>query len=428
MDIVEATRRALETGPICAACVGRTLADRSRGLTNERRGEAALVVLAMADDRPADELRDTEACWVCEGLTDRYDDYAAAIVDAIGDRAFDTYQVGTRLPAFLEENDRLLREDVRGDPDAGEALKRECNREVGKRVGTLTDTTVDFERPDIVAVIDVEADDVDLTVNSAFVYGRYRKLARGIPQTEWPCSTCDGAGTVDEAPCDACDGSGYQYDRSVEQLVAPPVCEAMGGTDATFHGAGREDIDARMLGPGRPFVVEVAEPRVRDIDLDGLQQAIESYADGDVEVRSLALATYDMVEHVKELEASKAYEADITLGEAVDRAALTEAVAGLVGATIEQRTPRRVDHRRADLTRTRKVHDASVVATDGTTARIRIHGEGGLYIKELLHGDEGRTVPSLADALGVDVTVDALDVVDVTAEGDRPFDHDAFLR
>lgn len=427
MDVVDAARRAIETGPVCPACIGRTLGDRSRGLTNERRGEAVLDALAMADDRPVDEVRTDEPCWVCEGLTGRYDELATAIVEAIGDREFETYQVGTRLPPFLQENDRLLRDDVRDDPEAGEALKRECNREIGKRVGRRCGAAVDFGRPDIVAVVDIEAGTVELTVNSAFVYGRYRKLERGIPQTEWPCSTCDGRGRVVDELCDDCGGNGLQYDRSVEQLVAPTIQEALEGTDATFHGAGREDIDARMLGPGRPFVVEVAEPRRRTVDLGDLTDAVNDAADGAVQVRELSLATHDMVEHVKELDASKTYEVDLSFSEPVDVTDLDAAVAALEGATIEQQTPTRVAHRRADLTRTRTVHTADVVDATPTGARVRIHGEGGLYIKELLHGDDGRTKPNLADVLDVSVTVEALDVVDVEGEGSSVFATDDYL-
>lgn len=428
MDVVAVARAASETGPVCTACLGRTLADRSHGLTNRRRGEAARDALAMADDIPVEELITGEPCWVCEGLTTRYDELAERIAETIGDREVHTYQVGTRLPAFLEANDRLLREDARGDESAGEALKRECNREIGKRVGRRIDATVDFERPDAVALVDIEADAIELTVNSVFVYGRYRKLERGIPQTEWPCSDCDGTGRhVDEA-CPGCGGSGYRYDRSVEQLVAPPIREAFGGTDATFHGAGREDVDARMLGTGRPFVVEVFEPMRRTVAVAALAEIIDDAADGAVEVNELQLATHDMVEHVKGLVANKRYEADITLGQLVETHDLEVALAALDGATVEQRTPQRVAHRRADLVRTRTVHSAELVEHDGDRARVRIHGDGGLYIKELLHGDGGRTTPSLADELDIEVTVDALDVVDVTAEGDTPFDHEPFLR
>lgn len=428
MDVVEAARLAHASGPVCYSCVGRTLGDRSHGFTNKQRGQAVSDALAMAEDGPRAEFEYEEECWVCEGLCGRYDTFAALIVEELDGWEFETYQVGTRVPAFLEENDRLLREDVRGDPEAGEPLKRECNREIGKRVGRATGAKVDFERPDIVALVDIEEKSIDLTVNSAFVYGRYRKLERGIPQTEWPCSACDGTGQSDGETCAECDGSGYRYDRSVEQLTAPTVRETFEGAESTFHGAGREDIDARMLGSGRPFVIEVDEPRKRSIDTDELQTAVNAAADGAVEVLNLQLATHEMVKHVKELEASKTYEVDISFDVSIEQTTLEQALASLEGARIEQDTPTRVAHRRADRTRTRTVHLAELIEYDEPTARVRIHGDGGLYIKELLHGDDGRTVPNLADELDCEIAVDALDVVDVEAVGDQPFEHEAYLR
>ena len=52
------------------------------------------------------------------------------------------------------------------------------------------------------------------------------------------------------------------------------------GTGAKFHGAGREDIDVRMLGSGRTFVLEILEPKIRDLDLETLQEEVNNYARG----------------------------------------------------------------------------------------------------------------------------------------------------
>jgi tRNA pseudouridine synthase 10 len=58
---------------------------------------------------------------------------------------------------------------------------------------------------------------------------------------------------------------------------------------------------------------------------------------------------------------------------------------------------------------------------------VDVHGEGGLYVKELVSGDDGRTEPSLAGLLGVEATVTALDVLTVEGE-DEPFAVDAYLK
>jgi tRNA pseudouridine synthase 10 len=426
MSILEDVRAVASTGPLCDACLGRPFADRSHGLTNDERGRALRVSVALDDDEPYEGV-DPADCWVCEGLTATADEWADRAADAVADVEFDTYQFGTRAPPLVEENDALLRESAGLPADAGEPFKSEFNREVGKRFGRRTDTEVDFGRPDVQFLVDLRADRLETTVHSAFVYGRYRKLERDIPQTRWPCSDCDGTGRVGGEPCDTCDGTGLLYQRSVEQLVAPVVEDVMDGVEATFHGAGREDVDARMLGTGRPFVVEVAEPRRRDVDTERLEADVNAFAEGAVEVEGLRLATYDMVERVKELPASKAYRATVEFDADVSTDDFEAALAELDGATVEQYTPHRVDHRRASLTRTRRVYSASGELTDPRHGTVEVHGEGGLYVKELVSGDEGRTDPSLAGLLGVGATVTALDVVAVEGE-DEPFEDEAYFR
>ncbi|KZN25656.1 tRNA pseudouridine(54/55) synthase Pus10 [Haladaptatus sp. R4] len=430
MDVLSAARRVIAEDPVCDACLGRQFADRSFGLTNTERGHSLRVAVALEDDEDFEEP--DEECWVCEGLIDEFDAYAEQVAEALADVEFETYQVGTRAPPLVEENEILLRELAELPEDTGELFKSEFNREVGKRVGRLTDTEVDFDRPDVLALLNLERGDVDVQVNPAFVFGRYRKLERDIPQTKWPCRECGGSGKQlaeggGEESCDYCGGSGFLYDESVEQLTTPPVLEAMDGEEAIFHGAGREDVDALMLGTGRPFAIEVKKPRRRRPDTDELEAEINEFADGKAEVDTLTLATHDMVERVKGLDASKTYRAQVEFDEAVTEEDLAAAIEELDGATVDQFTPNRVDHRRANLTRVREVYSIEGHMDDERHGEVEIHGEGGLYIKELVSGDEGRTEPSLAGLLGVDAEVTALDVVAVEGE-DEIFGHDDYLK
>ncbi|WP_435117411.1 tRNA pseudouridine(54/55) synthase Pus10 [Halolamina sp. C58] len=426
MSVLEDARAVDAVGGVCDACLGRAFADRSFGLTNRERGRALRTTIGLADDEPPESV-DSADCWVCEGYCDEFDEWAERAAAEVEDVEFESYQVGTRPPALVEENERMLREDAGLDADAGEAFKSEFNREVGKRVGRLTDTEVDFERPDVQFLLDLGEDEVTAEINSAFVYGRYRKLERGIPQTKWPCSACNGSGRQGREPCEECDGSGYRYPESVEQLTAPVVEDVMDGVGATFHGAGREDVDARMLGTGRPFVIEIEEPRRRTVDTDRLQSDINAFAEGKVEVEGLRLATHDMVERVKRHDASKRYSAQVSFDEPVDAESFADALAELDGATIEQETPNRVDHRRASKVRTRDVYEIEGELEDSNTATVEVHGAGGLYIKELISSDEGRTTPSLAGLLGVGAEVTALDVLRVDGESE-PFENAAYFR
>jgi len=425
MEILEIARRALSSGPICDACLGRLVADRSFGLTNPERGEALRTTVALADD--TDFESQSEECWVCEDECDRYDWWAEQAAGRVHGYEFDSYQIGTKVPPLFEENDRLLREEVGLEPEAGELLKSEFNREVGKRFGQQTDTEVDFGRPDVLLLCDLATDEIELQVNSAFVYGRYRKLERDIPQTEWPCRECNGTGIIRDEQCSGCDGTGYRYDESVEQLTAPIVEEAMNGEESTFHGAGREDVDAVMRGTGRPFVIEVKEPRRRNVDPDALETEINEFADGKVEVEGLRIPTHEMVERVKEHDASKTYSMQVEFDEPVDQDTFEAALEELAGATIYQETPQRVSHRRAAKTRTREVYDIDGELDGKREATVEVHGEGGLYVKELVSSDEGRTEPSLAGAVGTGAVVTALDVLAVEGE-EEPFEQPEFFR
>ncbi len=438
MTVLEDTRAIVAQDPVCNACLGRVFADRSFGLTNDERGTALRTALSLEDDEPY-ESPAVEDCWICEGYSGAFDTLAERVVEKANGIDFATYQVGTRVSPLIEENERLLRETANLPDEAGESFRSECNREVGKRVGRATGTAVDFERPDVLALCAIEGEGpeaisahaVDFQINPAFVYGRYRKLERDIPQTEWPCRECGGSGKQlgpggGEEPCEYCGGSGYLYDESVEGFTVPSVVSAMDGEEGVFHGAGREDVDARMLESGRPFAVEVKHPRERTPDVGALEADINEHADGSVEVIGLELATHEMVERVKSLEASKTYRMDVEFAEPVEPEVFENALAALDGATIEQDTPQRVAHRRADLTRVREVYEMSGELHDPTHAELTVHGAGGLYVKELVSGDDGRTEPSLAVLVGTNSVVTALDVIDVQGE-EEPFDDPAYL-
>jgi len=385
--------RALGDRALCDACLGRLFGRLGHGLTNEERGRAVREI-AVDSDGP---------CWVCRGLTGRYDDLAALAARKLEPWEFETFRIGSKIDFEMAAREESLWAELA--LTSPEALKAEVNREVGKRVSDLVHKEAALDHPDVVAVLDTGFDHVDLQVNPLYLRGRYRKLSRGIPQTRWPCRRCRGKG------CDRCGGTGKMYPTSVEEVVASEVMRESGGTAHAMHGMGREDVDARMLGRGRPFIVEIKEPRKRRIDLEAAVGRIN--ASGIVEVDQLVPATGAGVVTLKEDRAAKTYRVLLRMAPPVDEAKLKATLPVLVGEPIAQRTPGRVVHRRADTTRARRLLSAEVVGIDGDRAEIRVTAEAGTYIKEWVHGDGGRTRPSLAERLGAACEVLELDVLDV---------------
>ncbi len=397
---------------LCDRCLGRCFAKRGTELTNPERGRSLRVALAMTLGQAPTSV---DQCCLCQGIFEAVDRWADRAVEAVQDVEFATYLFGTRIPSDIEstEHDLWARHGL--TQRQAEPLKQEFNREVGRRFDRRLaergrPVNVDFHEPHITLFVDYLEDRLEPTIHSLFLYGRYRKLVRGIPQTRWPCKRCRGRG------CRHCGDTGKQYPESVAELIASPVVQAARGNGHALHGAGREDIDARMLGDGRPFVLEVHAPKVRTLDLETLQTEINATSDGKVEVHGLVDASRQTVREVKELAARKRYRAWVELAEPISEDALQRAVGSLTAADVQQRTPARVSHRRSDLVRQRRVRELSAALTGERKAVVELLGDGGLYVKEFISGDEGRSSPSLAECLEVEARVTALDVLAVEAE------------
>jgi len=167
-----------------------------------------------------------------------------------------------------------------------------------------------------------------------------------------------------------------------------------------------------MLGSGRPFVLEIKEPKVRDLNLEELTSQINHHCQGKVEVLQLKMVGKNRRSGVKSssTETYKVYRALVERGEEISPEQ-TEPLKSL--KVIKQRTPIRVSHRRADKIRTREVKDIKVKILDPTHLELIIDCEGGLYIKELISGDEERTQPSVASLIGTSAQCIELDVLEV---------------
>ncbi len=208
------------------------------------------------------------------------------------------------------------------------------------------------------------------------------------------------------------------YPESIEELIAGPALEKTGGEEATLHASGREDVDARMLGRGRPFVVEVKKPRKRFIDLKDLATTVNERAEGKVNISSLRFADRDTVRGLKRREASrKLYRAVVEFDRDVSDEELETLEKVLTDAVIRQQTPRRVLHRRADRLREKHIYEAIAKRLTPNRVEMRIHCQGGLYIKELITGDEGRTNPNVSEIVKAKAKPLELDVLNVFTRG-----------
>ena len=166
--------------------------------------------------------------------------FTELVCDAIKEYDFNDFLIGCKLDYDQTNQEEELWSSL--GLMHPEQMKSEFNRELGKLVGPKLDKLVNFDTPDITILVDTRYDNISLQIASLFIYGRYQKLVRDIPQTRWPCKRCWGKG------CKHCNGTGKIYPTSVEELIAYKAMEVTGGKKHLFHGMGREDINVRMLG------------------------------------------------------------------------------------------------------------------------------------------------------------------------------------
>jgi tRNA pseudouridine synthase 10 len=161
-------------------------------------------------------------------------------------------------------------------------------------------------------------------------------------------------------------------------------------------------------------VIEISKPKKRFLDLKAIQAAVNAGAVDKVEVSALKVTTKDKVRRLKKGEgAQKEYRLLAEFENDIDEAGLRMVEEKLTGVTVKQQTPLRVLHRRADLIRERYIYKVKVKKVSLKRALMEIRCQGGLYVKELVSGDEGRTVPNVSDLLGNRAKTLKLDVLNV---------------
>lgn len=482
----------------CDFCLGRLSGKKRFDQSNQESGIEIRKTIFGEDSNVLDEMEIPGLCPFCENLFDETQLLAQLIKEAIGDRECSRLQLGARFPKDQTESEDHLRKRF-GAPGSM-PLKSSLVEEVSKELNKLKiNTKIVNEKPEILALFDVLTLTVELDIRSHYIYGRYRKLERGIPQTRWPCRSCKGRG------CDRCNQTGLQYESSVQGLIGDPLLEQFGSEEHAFHGMGREDIDVRCLGRGRPFVIEMKNPKKRSMDSEMIMKIINRSSNGSIEVSDIRNSNRSEVVRIKDTPAEKSYrirykiepitqnqldelitvmeipkdnqdrhrrkkhhrkpkkaeeeppdEVDYNslkktelvklceekgipksgtkdvlitrLSEFVeetlplpDKDVVMEIMTKLQGCTLAQRTPERVSHRRADKIRRRKVLETSEpcileVDEDYLIAEFSLRCESGTYVKETVHGDNGRTQPSIASLIKAKCEVEWLDVADIHAD------------
>ncbi len=416
MDPISKAASILDKYTLCPHCLGRLFALMGYGLENHERGTAIMNLLNMlhvyevrSEGRGLERLLalastghkatmeyvrslglkvDVRPCHICGGLMDRVERLADGVVDAVAKSGirFRTFEVGTRIDESVLAREMELVKEF--GITTSENIKREANRRLGRLIRRRLGKPVDKNRPDIVIVVDVERGTISVERMPIYIYTRYIKPLRGITQ-------------VQRVP-----GMVGSIREEVDPLRRLFMAE-----DLRLHAAGREDMDVRMLGNGRPLVIEVSKPMNYEVAIDEVAKALSG--SGRVVFR-LDELRYSTPSEVTALKAEAKTHVKLYRALALsDRPISGEDLKRLEDArnlVVSQLTPRRIRRRRLRRRR-RTVYSMWPYMVDPHVVELFIRAQGGLYVKEFIDGDMGRTTPSVSEILGAQLSVVELDVL-----------------
>lgn len=234
-----------------------------------------------------------------------------------------------------------------------------------------------------------------------FVAGRYCKFSRHLSQSPW---ILDGKKVMED---------------SVQQYITEQVYKFFQVSEKSivFSASGREDVDVRCLGEGRPFILEIPDAKKAKIHCKIARQIEEKVNKcGKISIRDLQVVTREsttLLRHGEE-DKKKIYRALCVLkvpvtDEILEKLTIPE------GFMIQQTTPIRVLHRRPLLVRPRQIYcmTASKSSVSENALVLNVTTQAGTYVKELVHSDFGRTSPSCKALIGEEIDLMALDVMGI---------------
>lgn len=240
------------------------------------------------------------------------------------------------------------------------------------------------------------------------IAGRYNKYMRNLSQSPW------------------IDKNDIRIKDSVQEMIEDGMNEYMKFDKVIFSSSGREDVDVRMLGNGRPFVFKIMNPgeTYNQEIMAKIQSFVNKKYSGQIKIRHLQVVTKESVmKFMRDGDEgkNKEYRALCCCSRKLTQEDIDK-IDDIKDLYINQKTPIRVLHRRTLAVRRRKIYSLKVDQVKlgdfesvnnnnlDKVFALTLLTEAGTYIKEFVHGDFGRTEPSLATILNGNCETDLMEL------------------
>ena len=183
--IILQSKSILSECDLCDNCLGRFFVSSTNLSSGRRLGNKI---------RNSINLRIATKCYICKNLFSNIDLYVKMMQDMSTEYEFSTFTVGAILKQSIIERDDKLRSrfHLRGV----DGIKTDVTKELGKKFIRKTKKRIDHLLPDATFTINFKTEQCNVKTKPVFLYGRYVKDKRGLPQKEESCRDCIGKGCI----------------------------------------------------------------------------------------------------------------------------------------------------------------------------------------------------------------------------------------
>ena len=232
---------------LCEYCAGRLISKFTGKPSSKLLGKKYLKKFCKSSDTK---------CYICKNIFQNLDTMLSNIYEKSNNIDFKTFNLGLTLKnSFLEKDDHIKSKfKIKGI----ENIKFGISKEMAKKISQKTKSKRILVDPEMFIQANFKDESCTIRTKPIFIYGRYNKKIRKLPQKQLSCKKCNGIG------CHNCDFKGFENIESIEGKISNFLIKKFDGTQVKINWIGGEDQSSLVLGKGRPFFVKILNPKRRN--------------------------------------------------------------------------------------------------------------------------------------------------------------------
>jgi tRNA pseudouridine synthase 10 len=256
-------REIIKKCDICDECLGRQFHALMPKMPNREIGRALRISVCLEDaslEKPS-EYKKPENCCLCKNVFLEADKYVEKIMLALKDYEYDTFLVGSIFSPDTLSNEEEFWEEH--GIDSCESIKTNFNRTVGLKLREKNGKKIEFENPDIMAIVDIAKNQIIPQIAPLYIKGGYKKL---LPKSK------------------------------VQKYIEGTLMEKTLGKEPIFFSVGRLEENT-LTTTYRPFVLMIRSPQKRNLKLAKIRKEINERKS--LQVSKLSLSNKEELDSMK---------------------------------------------------------------------------------------------------------------------------------